>query len=66
MTDPWTYVWFRGRCWLNTGMRDDRGRLHLWSLRDSSAGVLADPKKVTATTEAESKVLDAWRRGEIP
>lgn len=46
MTLTQRFVWYRGRVWLDTGMRDYRGHLCLWSLTRDGDGVTPAPREV--------------------
>jgi len=51
------YAWFRGRVWLDTGLRDYLGRASLWSLTKDGEGVGA-----SKWTPITGKELEACRR----
>ena len=58
------FVWFDGRCWFNPSRPlDHMGRVELWSLSESSAGIDVDADKVrpcdAATIAAIREAQDA-------
>lgn len=58
------YVWFQGKCWRGTGLKDHRGYTELVDLKDSSLGVMADPAKTRPCSDVEAESIEYFLRGE--
>ena len=56
------YLHHKGKYWRNSGLKDCKGWLLLYSLMDDSAGITADPSKCFVADREQSEACEKMRR----
>jgi len=52
------YVWFKGRCWRKSTLKNHKGGVLLVSLRDSSLGVVANPERLIECSKRQTESIE--------